>query len=373
MRIGLRMAFVLSVALAIALPASAQESKPAPAAGSKSADFDKLFAQWKALLEQLRQLREEYRSADSTRKQAISKQYGELVAQGEAMEPQVIESALAAFDEAPRANQELTDFLLGLTSMNVSQDNYEEALRLGKKLIEKGVEPKGLHGLAGTAALAVGELDLAEKWLKKADEDGTLTDEGRQRMANIEYYREAWPKEQEIRKAEAAANDLPRVLLKTNKGDIVVELFENEAPNTVANFISLVESGFYNGLTFHRVLPAFMAQGGCPDGTGGGGPGYHIACECYEPNHRLHFRGTLSMAHAGRDTGGSQFFLTFLPTRHLDGRHTAFGRVVEGMEVLGEIQRRDPEDPNSPDPDKIVEAKVLRKRNHPYVPKKVGR
>ncbi|NLX94993.1 MAG: peptidylprolyl isomerase [Rhodopirellula sp.] len=165
---------------------------------------------------------------------------------------------------------------------------------------------------------------------------------------------------------------MPRVLLKTSKGDIVVELFENEAPNAVANFISLVEKGFYNGLTFHRVLPAFMAQGGCPIGNGSGGPGYQIPCECYQPNHRLHFRGTLSMAHAGRDTGGSQFFLTFVPTTHLDGKHTAFGRVIEGMGVLGEIQRHDPEDPNSPDPDKILEAKVVRKREHQYEVKKTG-
>ena len=150
------------------------------------------------------------------------------------------------------------------------------------------------------------------------------------------------------------------------------ELFENEAPNTVANFISLVEKGFYDGLTFHRVLPGFMAQGGCPNGTGTGGPGYSIPCECYQENHRLHFRGSLSMAHAGRDTGGSQFFLTFRPTKQLDGKHTVFGRVIKGMDVLPQIQRRDPESPNPPTPDKIIEAKVLRKRDHPYEPKKVG-
>jgi cyclophilin family peptidyl-prolyl cis-trans isomerase len=96
-----------------------------------------------------------------------------------------------------------------------------------------------------------------------------------------------------------------------------------------------------------------MAQGGDPTGTGGGGPGYRIACECYQPNHRLHFRGSLSMAHAGRDTGGSQFFITFGPTSHLDGKHTVFGRVIKGFDVLANIQRRDPEDPNAPDPDKI--------------------
>ncbi|MBN2579428.1 MAG: peptidylprolyl isomerase [Pirellulales bacterium] len=180
-----------------------------------------------------------------------------------------------------------------------------------------------------------------------------------------------WEAEEKIRKKEAQADDLPRVLIKTNKGDMVVELFENEAPNTVANFITLAEKGFYNGLTFHRVLPGFMAQGGDPSGNGTGGPGYSIPCECFQPNHRLHFRGTLSMAHAGRDTGGSQFFICFAPALQLDGRHTVFGRVIKGFDVLAKIQRRDPQDPNAPDPDKIVEMQVLRKRDHEYTVKKV--
>jgi cyclophilin family peptidyl-prolyl cis-trans isomerase len=114
-----------------------------------------------------------------------------------------------------------------------------------------------------------------------------------------------------------------------------------------------------------------MAQGGCPIGDGTGGPGYNIFCECYREDYRRHFRGTLSMAHAGRDTGGSQFFLTFVQTPHLNGRHTAFGRVIEGMEVLAKIQRIDPEEQGSkPEPDKIVKAEVLRKRNHEYKPNK---
>ncbi len=171
-----------------------------------------------------------------------------------------------------------------------------------------------------------------------------------------------------MRQDEAKADDLPRVEIKTSKGTIVVELFENEAPNTVANFVSLVEKGFYNGTPFHRVLPDFMAQGGDPTGSGSGGPGHTIKCECYEENHRVHFRGSMSMAHAGKDTGGSQFFLTFRPTSHLNAKHTVFGRIIEGMDVLAKIQRRDPGDANAPQPDKIVEAKVLRKRKHEYKP-----
>jgi len=158
------------------------------------------------------------------------------------------------------------------------------------------------------------------------------------------------------------------VLIKTTKGDIEVELFENEAPNTVANFVSLVEKKFYDGLTFHRVLGGFMAQGGCPKGTGTGGPGYRIADECRQENARRHFRGSLSMANSGPDTNGSQFFITFLPTSFLDGKHTVFGRVIKGFDVLAKLQRRDPEKPDQPEPDKIIEARVLRKRDHEYKP-----
>jgi cyclophilin family peptidyl-prolyl cis-trans isomerase len=164
-----------------------------------------------------------------------------------------------------------------------------------------------------------------------------------------------------------AAEELPQVLLKTSKGDVLIELYEDEAPNTVANFINLVEKKFYNGIVFHRVIDGFMAQGGDPTGTGTGGPGYAIPCECYAPNARKHQRGSLSMAHAGKDTGGSQFFLTFVATPHLDGRHTVFGQVIQGMENVDKFARRDPR--VGGESDKIIEAVVVRKRNHEYVPK----
>jgi cyclophilin family peptidyl-prolyl cis-trans isomerase len=162
------------------------------------------------------------------------------------------------------------------------------------------------------------------------------------------------------------------VTITTSKGDIVVELFEDEAPNTVANFISLVEKGFYNGTPFHRVIGGFMAQGGDPTGTGSGGPGHVIDCECELPGARKHFLGTLSMAHAGKNTGGSQFFLTFRPTEHLDGKHTVFGRVIQGFDVLPKLTRTQSNE-GQPipglEPDTIVKAKVLRKRDHAYEPK----
>ena len=116
-------------------------------------------------------------------------------------------------------------------------------------------------------------------------------------------------------------------------GDIVIELFDKEAPGTVQNFIDLINKGFYNGLRFHRVIPGFVAQGGCPNGNGRGGPGYTIKDELIGNPHK-HERGALSMAHRGPNTGGSQFFIVYEPQPHLDGVHTVFGKVIEGMDVV---------------------------------------
>jgi cyclophilin family peptidyl-prolyl cis-trans isomerase len=157
---------------------------------------------------------------------------------------------------------------------------------------------------------------------------------------------------------------LPQVTLDTTKGKVVLELFEDDAPNTVANFVNLVEKGFYDGVVFHRVIDKFMAQGGDPTGSGGGGPGYTIKCECTKPGYRKHERGAISMAHAGRDTGGSQFFITFVATPHLDGNHTVFGRVVEGMENVDKLNRTDA----GKKADSITKATVVRKRDHEYKP-----
>lgn len=120
------------------------------------------------------------------------------------------------------------------------------------------------------------------------------------------------------------------------------ELYDVDAPGTVANFVKLSKSGFYDGLTFHRVIPDFVIQGGCPDGTGAGGPGYKIKCEL-TGNNQYHDRGVMSMAHAGRDTGGSQFFICHSRnnTAHLDRNHTCFGKVVDGLDVIDDIRPGD--------------------------------
>ena len=130
--------------------------------------------------------------------------------------------------------------------------------------------------------------------------------------------------------------------MHTEKGMMVIEFFEKDAPGTVKNFIDLSEKGFYDGLTFHRVIPGFVIQGGCPKGDGSGGPGYTIKCET-DGGNQYHDRGVLSMAHAGRDTGGSQFFICHNRenTQHLDGVHTVFAKVVENVDVVDEIEAGD--------------------------------
>lgn len=131
-------------------------------------------------------------------------------------------------------------------------------------------------------------------------------------------------------------------LIETEKGLMKAELYADATPGTVANFVELASHNFYDGLTFHRVIPDFVIQGGCPRGDGTGGPGYRIKCETEAPR-QYHDRGVLSMAHAGRDTGGSQFFICHCRenTQHLDGRHTCFGKVVEGLDVIDDIRQGD--------------------------------
>ncbi len=366
------LAFVVCISSALVWaadsPAPAAGSK-APTAGSKSEEFAKINKEWTDLVANLGALKSEYAtSTDAARKAEIYKQYygPEGVKKAQAMEEKVVAAAESAYAESPNADPNITELLVATLHDYVTHDDDEPAFKIGKLLMDGKCSDKHVPALAGVAAFCVNECDQAGTWLQAAKAKGNLPQEYEHYLETIDYAKDAWAKEKRIREAEAKADDLPRVLMKTSEGDIEIELFENEAPDTVLNFITLVDKGFYNGLKFHRVLPGFMAQGGDPKGDGSGGPGYTIPCECYRPDHRLHYRGTLSMAHAGRDTGGSQFFLTFVPTKHLDGKHTVIGRVISGFDVLAKLKRRNPEDQTVGAADTIIEAKVTRRRQHSY-------
>ncbi|MEN6450324.1 MAG: peptidylprolyl isomerase [Thermoguttaceae bacterium] len=381
LRIVLSLVVGVSALLASAQAADrpVQKAKPGP----KAEEFYRLDGELKTLVAGLANLQIKYRKATEDQQADIQKQWKDLVAKAEKLQPKVIDAAEKAYAEAPNADKRITDFLVveQLVRM-VRRDDYEPAARIGKLLMENKCDDPRVPFFAGVATFAVSDYGPAERYLKRAVELGQKQSTGSEFLdsllgiflRNPTAFKQAWAKEQEIRHKEAKADNLPRVLLKTSKGNIELELFEDQAPNTVANFISLVESGYYKDVKFHRVLPGFMIQGGDPQGTGQGGPGYTIADECHRADFRRHFRGVLSMAKTAQpDSGGSQFFLTFVPTVHLDGQHTVFGRVVSGMEVLAKIQRFDPEkDANSGiRQDSILEAKVLRKRPHQYKPEKM--
>jgi cyclophilin family peptidyl-prolyl cis-trans isomerase len=358
----------------------AEADKPAtPIDPSKpaAAEYARLFEEWKSLLKDLRKLKAQYQSADEAGQKTINEQWNQLVTKGNELLAQLELAGIKAYEESPNEDPQLVRFLVKVAADHISHDQYEAAYAIAQPLVAHDCFDKQILDSAGAAAYVLNDFDKALEYFKAAQVAGVLSKYSQELAPTTEEYKKLWAEEQKIREAEAAKDDLPRVKLTTSKGDIVVELFENEAPETVGNFISLVEKkdengkGYFEDVPFHRVLANFMAQGGDPTGTGQGGPGYNIYCECYKDDYRRHFAGTLSMAHAGRDTGGSQFFLTFRPTPHLNGRHTAFGRVIEGWDVLPKLLRRDPDNPGSADPDKILKAEVLRKRDHAYVPHKV--
>lgn len=352
-------------------PAAASANEVTAGSSDEAAAFVAKLTEWKDLLKDLRDLRRQYNEADENALVPILRRWNEQMAQGEQLLVELGDVGAKAFAAAPNEDRELTRFLVKLLADESEQDAYEQASVVSRSLIDHGCDVAEIFSQGAVAAFCMNDFDNAEKYFKLAIQRGAMAGEAQQYFRLLDEYRVYWEEEQKIRELEAAADDLPRVKISTSKGDLVIELFENEAPGAVGNFISLVEKGFYNDKTFHRVLNHFMAQGGCPLGTGQGGPGYTIYCECKQENYRKHFRGTLSMAHAGPDTGGSQFFITFVPTANLNGVHTAFGRVIEGFDVLAKIQRIDPDAKDKTQPDRIEKIEVLRKRDHEYVPNKV--
>jgi cyclophilin family peptidyl-prolyl cis-trans isomerase len=365
----------LATLVAAALPAACAQAEEevvggvtiqlgVDAAEAKTA-FTESQTAMRDIVTELTRLQAEYRK-DGSDKRVIEAQFNETKVKGMAAD-KLLENAAFSLAIADPNDQEAREHCGAVVAAAVESDDPMKAFALVTKLDEAGAASPDVLLLGASAALVASQLDQAEAWIDEAKKAGVEDGRVEELQLMVASERPKVAAEMKVRAAEAAADDLPRVNIETTKGPIVVELFENEAPNTVANFITLVEKGFYDGTPFHRVIGGFMAQGGDPTGTGTGGPGHVIACECYEPNARKHFLGTLSMAHAGKDTGGSQFFLTFRPTEHLDGRHTVFGRVVEGLDVLPQLVRTEGPFAGGA-PDQIVKAEVIRKRDHDYTP-----
>jgi cyclophilin family peptidyl-prolyl cis-trans isomerase len=369
----MRRSFLLALVatLSFALPAAAQapavETKLDPALAK-----DEMAAAAKTLKEcvaELTVLQAKYHQPKADQA-AIEKKFNEVQLQARAASEKLETAAFAVAMTDPK-NAQAREITGAVMAAALKTDDPKRALTLAAMLDKAGAAGEGVLMMAASAAMLTSDLDATEAYLKKAAAAGVKPEKIAELEQAVATERPKVDEEMAKRAAEAKADDLPRVKITTSQGDVMVELFENEAPNTVANFVSLVEKGFYNGTPFHRVIGGFMAQGGDPTGTGTSGPGYAIACEVGKPGARKHFLGTLSMAHAGPNTGGSQFFLTFRPTEHLDGKHTVFGRVIDGFDVLPKLMRTQ-DDQGLPvagaQPDKILKAVVVRKRSHAYEP-----
>jgi cyclophilin family peptidyl-prolyl cis-trans isomerase len=364
----------------------AQDAKPAPKAGkaaakAESKDDGDPNATLKSLLEQRdelflkgQKLQLEYARADAKRQAAIMEELKGLRDElATVLIPKMAKAAYPLYLKDGE-NKDAEDVMLTYIQEKFFENKYDQVIKVSDKLIAGGRKHPALLNFDGVSHFAVQDFGKAKEILEEAKEAGgdVYNQLGSKFLAETDTYAGYWKREQAIRAKEEAASDaekLPHVLFKTTKGDIELALFENEAPNTVANFISLVQKKKYDGTLFHRVIPNFMAQGGDPNSLdedprndGQGGPGYNIPCECYQKNARMHFQGSLSMAHAGKDTGGSQFFLTHLPTSHLNGKHTVFGRIVKGLDVAASLEVGD----------KIISATVLNARDHKYVPQTVA-
>lgn len=263
--------------------------------------------------------------------------------------------------------------LVQLCETLYDNENLDEAYQYTSDLIKNGFDSLQLYDLAAASAYCMEHFDEALDYYDRAQKIGQFTRTSL--VANKEEIlvsQKAWEAEKEIRAKEAAANDLPRVKLETEVGDIVYELFENEAPETVANFISLVESGYYDDTTFYSVVLTSHFFHGCKTGDNRSTPGYKIYCETDKADKRFPFRGGLTMFIPAKNEGGSIYTLSIRPSPFNFGYCTTFGRVIEGMDVLPKIAKYNLRFPMAGMvPTKVKKATVLRKRDHEYKPHKV--
>jgi peptidylprolyl isomerase len=290
--------------------------------------------------------------------------------------------AAEAFFMKRRDEYSSVSFLATMIDFRRSSSYYEDSFDVAKLLIEVGVSMPFLEQMAGRAAFVEGKFDeVFPIYQRYVDSNGPdkLEDVDKLVVGVLNFYPQWWEEELKARAADEAAGNLPRVKLETTSGPVVLELFEDQAPNTVANFIQLVESGFYDDTEFYQVVSDLLALGGDPAGDGSGTSGRFIPDEHDRPDRRRIFRGSIMMAkrQTAPDSGqmipnsaSSQFVIAMMPIVPKELQQTVFGRVVEGMDVVCAFRRVDPTKKKEQQvllpPDRIISAKVLRKRDHDY-------
>ncbi|GAB5405178.1 MAG: peptidylprolyl isomerase [Aureliella sp.] len=309
----------------------------------------------------------------------LHREFLSKMAKGNELHQKMIAAAVAEFRAGNGDTEKLAGMLDRWTERDADKDRFEGVLEACNALIEANYPEPDVLRRAFLSAAAVNEYEEADRLVDLLDKKGARVDLVIQARQDLPMLKRRWERELKLREKDAAGEPLPIVELVTTKGIIEIELFENQAPNTVANFINLVEEGFYDNNMFHRVIEHFAAQAGSPDGDGAGNAGFTIASEATHPDNRDFFRGSVGMALANDivDSASSQFFISFNPARELDEKYTAFGRVIKGIHVIGNLAKINPEaskeDKEKQEglmPDEILSARVIRKRSNAYEAKR---
>lgn len=346
--------------------------------------LDQEIAEWRQILKDAQETSIRYFASDREESVALKEKYSDLINQGNQKVEILVPLAMASLSESKNPDATLIEFITRIQNKYFSEGAYDKSYALGERLLAIDNDNRVAKLINGRISVLTNRFEAANQFLKEHAELTEVFSTTEQNLyVDLPELTKKHERELVIREAEKG-HDLPQVELRTTKGTIVLELFENQAPDTVGNFISLIESGFYAETCFHRVIQQFMAQGGGFTVTNKGKkiakhPGYFIYDEFHPTENREHFRGVISMANTGElNTGNSQFFITTVPTPHLDGKHTVFGRVISGMDVVDALnvnyKSETDEDPAVEIPgtiqDKILSTRVIRKRDHEYKPNK---
>jgi cyclophilin family peptidyl-prolyl cis-trans isomerase len=338
-------------------------------------EFKQAVEAFREHVKKMREVVVRFNTGTAAEEEKWKQRWKDLMVEGRPLFQDMLLAAAAEFEADPQERRNIASWLFKVVNQNVEDDRFEGMLPIIDTLLEDRPQSEDLLRFQGMTAVALNRYDVARESLEALAKIQEGREELTQLRESLDESEVRWNEELEIRKQEAAGEPLPRVLIRTTKGDMEVELYENQAPDTVGNFIYLVESGFYDHQPFHSGKQHFLIQGGGDDILK---PDYTIYGEMDRPDARRFYRGTLGMALSGHpDSAYSQFFIALMPNNELDDEFTAFGRIVKGMEVIANLNKIDPkaekkENPTPADePDEILEIRVLNKRDHEYKPNKV--
>jgi len=379
----LEMRAPLAAAVAYQEPAgqATADQAESPELQAARRDYEQALAELKRLTKEAFRARLAYETGTREESEGNRKLWDQAVIEGERQRTVLEEAAVRLAKQSKTIPRDLLTLLDQIHVTYIRGGRWHRAEAIAQLLRGPLANNQTFRARDAIALISKNDFDAAEKFMQ---EMGTMVSEMPKEQqllyARLPELRQKYEREKKFLEKDASGEPLPRVAFKTTKGRIEVELFEDQAPDTVANFIYLVEQGFYTEIAFHRVINGFMAQAGGYDTTKmPRDPGYAIYDEYGLEDSREHFEGYLSMANANVPrSASSQFFINFVPTPHLDGKHTVFGRVIEGFDAMESISRTEYADEQGqqkeiPDvqPDYIISAEVIRKRNHEYKPRKV--